>query len=300
MKNSILFILPAIIWGVLWYVVSFQVGTVDPVFSIAYRFFAAAIIAFIVCLVAKLKLRFSLKAHFFFLVQGIFMFAINNWMFYTSEKYMKSGLVGPIFALLVFMNIINSRIFLKTPFDRRVILGGVIGIAGVMMIFMQDFASHFNVEDPELTGIIFALIGTYFASIGNITSLRNQKAGLPVFQVNAYSMLYASVFIFAVGLIEGKTPTFEYTNSFLASFAFLTIFGSVIAYGCYLKLVGNIGAGKAAYVALCIPLVSLGISSIFEGYEWTTLSIIGTLLIIAGNVLSLSLSQRKGEAATSR
>lgn len=293
MKNSILFILPVLIWGSLWYVISFQVGSVDPVFSISYRLFLASIISLVVCFFAKLNLRFPAKAHFFFFIQGLFIFALNNWMFYTSESYMKSGLIGPIYAILVFMNIINARIFLGDPFDKKVILGGIIGIGGVLMIFIEDFASHFSVDDPEIIGIVLAFIGTYFASIGNVTSLRNQKAGFPVFQVNAYGMLYAAIFLFAAGLIEGKTPSFEFTTEYMSSLAYLAVFGSIIAYGSYLKLVGNIGAGKAAYVALFVPLVSLGISSVFEDYRWTLLSIIGAILIVMGNVLSLSLSQKK-------
>jgi len=46
------------------------------------------------------------------------------------------------------------------------------------------------------------------------------------------------------------------------------LFGTIIAFGCYLKLIGKIGADRAAYATMLFPVVALGISTVYEGYQW--------------------------------
>lgn len=292
MKNLILFIVPSLIWGSTWYVITFQVGDVDPLFSVAYRFGLAGVLMLVISKILKFNLSFSRKEHGFILLQGLLIFGFNYWMMYSSELYLTSGLVGLIFSLLVFMNIINGRIFLKTAFEGKVIIGGLLGIVGTGLIFQEDLV-HFSLSDEKLIGLFFAVAGTFVASLGNITSARNQKAGIPVIQSNAFGMLYGGVAMFLFAILSGKVPTFELTTSYTFSLLYLAIFGSLVAFGSYLTLVGNIGASKAAYVSLIAPVIALTISTFLEGYEWTSMSFSGAALIIVGNVVALRFSKKK-------
>lgn len=281
-----------LIWGSTWYVITFQVGEVEPLFSVSYRFGLAGIIMLAVSKLLKLKLSFTKKEHAFILLQGLLIFGFNYWMMYSSELYLTSGLVGLIFSLLVFLNILNGRIFLKTPFELKVILGGLLGIIGTGLVFKNDLA-NFTFSDSKVIGIIFAVSGTYVASLGNITSARNQKAGIPVIQSNAFGMLYGAIAMFLFALISGHTPTYEYTLSYTLSLLYLAIFGSLVAFGAYLTLIGNIGASKAAYVSLLAPIIALTLSTIFEDYQWSVFSLSGAVLILLGNVVALRFSKKK-------
>jgi drug/metabolite transporter (DMT)-like permease len=66
---------------------------------------------------------------------------------------------------------------------------------------------------------------------------------------------------------------------------YLSIFGSIIAFGAYLTLVGRIGADRAAYATVLFPLVALVISSIYEDFQWTQLALAGVALILIGNIM---------------
>ncbi len=286
MKNILLFLTPTLIWGSTWYVITFQVGDVDAMYSVAYRFAIAGILMLGVSKLWGLKLNFTKKEHGYILLQGLLLFGFNYWCMYSSELYLTSGLVGLLFSLLVFMNILNGKLFLKSPVEKKVIIGGLFGLIGTGLIFRQDLA-QFSFSDGKIIGLIFAVAGTYIASLGNITSARNQKAGIPVISSNAYGMTYGAVAMFLVALLSGKEISFETSTSYVASLFYLAIFGSVIAFGAYLTLIGNIGAGKAAYVAVIAPVIALVISTIFEDYQWKSTSLAGAGLIIAGNIVAL-------------
>ena len=55
----------------------------------------------------------------------------------------------------------------------------------------------------------------------------------------------------------------------------------------YLSLIKKIGANEAAYVAIIMPLIALGVSTIFENLVWTMSLFTGAALIILGNFLIL-------------
>lgn len=295
MKNALLFITPVLIWGSTWYVIKFQVGNVDAMLSVSYRFGIAGVLMLIVCSLWKMKMNFTRKEHQFILLQGLLIFGFNYWLVYTSELYLTSGLVGLIFSLLVFLNILNGRIFLKTPFENKVIIGGFLGLIGTGMVFWKDL-SHFSFTDGKIIGLCFAVGGTYLASLGNITSARNQKAGIPVIQSNAFGMVYGAIAMFLIAVILGKEIRFEVSQSYVLSLLYLAIFGSIIAFGAFMTLIGNIGASKAAYVSLIAPVIALTISTFLEDYTWTTISLSGAILILVGNVVALRSSKKKEKA----
>ena len=61
----------------------------------------------------------------------------------------------------------------------------------------------------------------------------------------------------------------------------------MVAFVTYLTLVKRIGAGRAGYSSVVIPVIAMGTSTVFEGYRWTALALLGMALVVAGNVLVL-------------
>lgn len=90
-----------------------------------------------------------------------------------------------------------------------------------------------------------------------------------------------------IALFTGKSIHFDTSFSYISSLVYLTIFGSIIAFTSYLTLIGKIGASKAAYVIVVIPVIALTISTVFEGYKPDVYAFLGIGLIIFGNVLAL-------------
>jgi drug/metabolite transporter (DMT)-like permease len=220
------------------------------------------------------------------MLMGIFLFGLNYWMVYVAELTLPSGLVALIFSTIIFMNVFNGALFLKSPINLAVVLGGITGITGVFFIFKKEILS-FNLSNKATIALIITLISVFLASLGNIISARNQRAGLPVLQANVFGMLYGGIFTLLISLIGGKPFSFEFSVPYITSLLFLAIFGSIIAFGCYLTLIGRIGADKAAYIAFISPIFALLLSTLFEGYIWSIEGILGVMLILLGNLMVL-------------
>ncbi len=293
MKNFMFYTLTVLIWGSTWLAIKFQLGTIDPMVSVAYRFSLAAVLLLLWCRIFGLKMRFTKYEHLTIALQGIFLFALNYLLFYIAELHLTSGLAAVIFSTILVMNVVNGAIFLGTPFNSKVIAGGFLGLIGIMLVFRPEMSS-FSFGDNGFYGVVLCFGATFLASLGNIISAYNQKKGLPIIQTNAYGMAYGAGLMLIMAIFSGKEFGFVFSAGYIGSLFYLAIFGSIVAFGCYLTLVGNIGADRAAYSTLLFPIVALVISTIWEDYQWTGSAIAGVSLILSGNLLMLK--KRKKQA----
>ena len=276
-----------LIWGTTWIAIKFQLGSVDPMVSVLYRFIAAAMILMLYCKLSGLRMRFRPKDHVFMALQGLVLFSVNYWIIYLASVHLTSGLVAVIFSSIVFMNMLNGALLMGSPIRFSVVAGGAIGIVGIIFVFWPEI-SAFSLSDKTAMGVLLAAISTFMASLGNIISARHQKYELPVIQTNAYGMVYGAATMGIIVFTSGKPFNFELSFGYVGSLFYLIVFGTVIAFGCYLKLIGKIGADRAAYATMLFPIVALVISTFFEGYQWSTHNIIGMVLVLIGNGLVIN------------
>ena len=288
-QNVLLYVVTILIWGSSWLAIKFQLGVVDPMVSVAYRFLLASGISWIYCRYSGLQLSFRLRDHGFMFLQGVSLFALNYWLFYISELTLTSGLAAVIFSTIVVMNMLNGVIFLKNRLELRVVIGAVLGLSGIILVFWPE-VSDFETGSENLFAATLAVLATFLASLGNIASARNQREGIPVVQSNTYGMTYGALLMLVLAWSTGHEFNFEFTVSYVSSLVFLSVFASIIAFWSYLTLLGRVGVERAAYATLIFPLVALGISTIFEGYQWSAYAVIGIVLILGGNLLILKRS----------
>jgi drug/metabolite transporter (DMT)-like permease len=286
MKNLLLYVLTVAIWGSTWYAITLQLNGVPTQVSVAYRFGLATLILFVWCWLRRISLRFSRGEHFLLVLLGLTLFSANYVLFYEAEKYLVSGSVAIIFSLLVVFNIFNNWLFFRFRPDRRVIGGAVLGLFGIVLTFWPDLHSMSSGSESGW-GIVLSLAATYTASLGNLVSARLQKRRIAVVPANAFGMLYGTIILLAYALFSGARFSFDPSFRYVGSLLYLALFGSVIAFGAYLTLVGRIGADRAAYTSILFPIVALILSAALEHYHLNLSAAIGIACILAGNALVL-------------
>ena len=158
---------------------------------------------------------------------------------------------------------------------------------GIMIIF-NDEVFNFSLTNGTHVGLFLALLGTFCASTGNMVHQRNLNNSFPLLPTIAFAMLYGSLITFIITQIRGTELLFEFTFSYIASLAYLSIVGSIFAFIFYLSLLERVGAGRAGYVGVVMPVLALLISTVFEGLEWQLDLIIGLPILILGAVLVIN------------
>jgi len=286
MLNFFLYAGASLIWGSTWLAIKLQLSQVPPILSVAYRFCLAAFILMVYCRLSQRRLDFPPRDHRFMILQGFTLFGLGYCGSYLATTYMTSGLVAVVFSTILMWNIINLRIFLKQPVAWRAFGGGILGLSGICMVFWHDLTALSATHG--MIGLLIALAGAYLASVGNVVGVRNAQKGVPVTQANAFGMGYGGLLTLFIHFMMGGTLTMDWSIGYLGPMLYLTIFGSIVAFGCYMLLISRIGAEYAAYVMLLVPVIALTLSTTFEGYLWSTSALAGVGLVLAGNLIILT------------
>jgi len=287
MTNLLLYATTVLIWGSTWFAIEFQLGTVPVEASLVYRYVLASAVLFVWCVLRQRSLRFDRGAHVRFMLLGISLFGLNYLLAYNAQFHISSALNAIAFSSMLWMNLINARLLLGTRIDRRTLAGAVLGIFGIVVLFWPDI-SESGLTNATATGAGLALGGAFVASLGNVLSQRTQSEGLPVLQSNAWGMFYGALFTGIYALTRNVSFVFDPAPAYVLSLAYLSVFGSVIAFGAYLTLLGRIGAQRAGYAVVMFPIVALILSTLFEGLEIRQHVLLGTGLALTGNALVLT------------
>ena len=292
MSNALLYAITVLVWGSTWLAIEFQLGVVAPEVSVVYRYAGASLLLFAWSRIRGLNLAFGAGEHARFVLLGLLLFGLNYILAYSAQIYISSALTAIVFTSIVWLNIINARIFFGVRTGPRLLIGACLGVVGIVTLFTPQ-VSELALSDTVLYGCMLAGLSALIASFGNMASQSAQKAGLPVVQSNAWGMFYGTVITALIALYRGHDFVFDWSASYVASLLYLTVFGSIIAFGAYLTLLGRIGAHKAGYAMVMFPVVALVLSAIFEDLEINASVIIGTSLVLVGNVFVLNARVRR-------
>jgi drug/metabolite transporter (DMT)-like permease len=285
MMRAPLYLLVVGIWGSTWLAIKYQLGTVHPTASVAYRFSLAALILFAWAAWRRLPMRLRPADHLRLAAVGLTMFSLNYVLFYFAEESLTTGLVAIIFAMVLPLNIVNNWIFRRRRPTVRVCGGALIGLVGLVTVFWPE------IVDFDITaagrGIVLSLLGSLSFSLGNVVSAGNHDREIPLVQGTAFSMAYGAVLMLVVTPVVGGFA-FDTAPGYVISLAYLVVFGSLVAFAAYLTLLGRIGPDRAAYATVLFPVVALLLSTVFEEYAWTVRAAVGVALILAGNAIALA------------
>jgi len=289
--NFLLYVSTVLIWGTTWIAIKWQLGEVPPPVSIAWRFWIAALLLFALLRVMRRPIWPPHAAWRYLFAQGLALFCLNFLCFYYAEQIVPSGLVAVVFSTAPLLNSINGRLFMGRPLQPTAIVGALLGLVGIACLFVQQMAGHLG-DHTAWLGLGIALLGTLCFSAGNLLSSRMQSMGLHPFATNSWAMLIGAGILTIGSLFAGYSFAPDLSPRYLGALAYLAVFGSVIGFTAYLMLVGRMGPERAAYCTVLFPIVALVASTIFEGYRWSALAVVGLLLVVAGNLVAFDLTRR--------
>ena len=286
-----LYALTVIAWSLSWFAIRLQVGTVPNEVNLVWRFGIATALMFVWVVASGRRIRFPLREHARFAGLGVLMFSTNFLLFYYAAGYLVSGLLSVVFSLASVVNILLAAVVLHETPSPRVLAGGLIGFFGIALMFSPEIAAH-GLSGATVIGLALCVAGTLCFCLGNQISAAGLRRGLPLIPMTAWGMVYGTLFSALLALLLGRPFIVEPTVSYLGSLLFLAVISTVIAFCAYLTLLSRIGPARAGYATVLFPIFALLVSTVMEGYQWSTYAFAGLVFVAAGNVLVIRAGKR--------
>ena len=287
-RSALPFAITALIWGSTWLVIRGQLGPVSALWSVSYRFAIGAAAMVVVALAMRVRLAIGWRGQAVAAAMGLASFTLGYNFVYAAEKYVTSGLVAVLFALLVPANALLGRIFLGQGLSRPFLLGSGIAMLGIVLLFAHEYTAAGAGRAQAMTGILYAVIAVLCSSAGNVMQGSQAAKAIAMPSLLVWGMGWGALFdAIAAWAIDGP-PRFDLHVSYVAGLLYLGIIASAVAFSLYFELIRRIGPARGGYVNVVVPVIAMGFSSVFEHYLWSVEAAVGGALILIGLIVALS------------
>ena len=282
------FAIVTLIWGSTWFVIRDQLGVVPPQWSVAYRFAVAAAAMATVALVRRERWPLDARGLGFAACLGFFQFCMNFNLVYAAERFVTSGLVAIVFAMILIPNALAGRLFLGQRLGRQLMAGSTVAMAGIALLFLHETRVDAHGGGRVLIGIGLTIAAVLSASVANVMQGTATARAYPMTSMLATGMALGALFDAVFALVLTGPPVIETRAAYWLGVGYLGLFASAICFTLYFGIIRVIGPAKAAYSSVIVPVIAMTISTLFEGYRWTPLAAGGAALAAVGLVIALT------------
>lgn len=215
---------------------------------------------------------------------GGLLLAGGNGLLAVGEQTVPSGIAALIIATLPIWVAILGRVFFGVVLTRTIILGTVIGFAGVAVLVWPSGGS--GGLDPF--GVAVVLLSPVFWATGSLFSRTAHVPRRPLVGT-AMQMLAGSAVLFVLAVVTGdlfRVRAAEITATSLAALVYLIVVGSLVGYTTYVWLLRVAPISLVATYAYVNPVIAvlLGALVLAEPLEPRTLAA-GAIIIVAVAVI---------------
>jgi len=271
------------IWGTTWIILKKSLidGT-PPFFGSGFRFFFGGIILWGIILYKKDFPSFKaipLQLYFQF---GLLNLTVCYGLTYWATQFIYSSLSALIWAGFPLCVAVFSYFMLPDEvFTKKKIISLFLGTIGALLILNEGL--NFK-GDQVVIGILMVVIAVIIAGYPNVYLKRYSNA-VTSLHLNAVSQLIAGITLLIISFVFESDQKMVWNNFNIFALAYLTIFGSLIAWYIYFWLFPHISMSQISYIAFFPPVLASILGWIFLDEKLSILAILGGGFVIFGAVL---------------
>ncbi len=283
-----------IVWGSTYFFISKALHGFPPFLLGGIRFIIAGLIMMIWAVWKKENLldweSVKLAA-----VSGFLILFIGNGMVIFVEQFVGSAWVAIIISAAPLWYVVYDKPHWKENFSSKSILTGLfLGLIGIFLLFLPNISSAYKTDrNPYERVALFALIiGSMSWVVGSLYA-KYKKTHAPASVNTGWQMFFAGIYFFTGAVFTGEFNTFQIAAVPLEawySIFYLIIFGSILAYSCFVWLMEVRSPAQVSTYAYVNPVVAVLLGVFLDAEHVNSLQISG-LFVILLSVLLINLNK---------
>lgn len=246
-------------------------------FGVTGRMLLGMLFCFLLLTLLGNRLPWNKQARATYMVASISIYGAMMSV-YWGAQYIDSGLIAVVFALSPIVTAFMASIWLQeNSMTAGKLLGGVLGLAGLWLIFVSDVSgAHFAWQG--IAAILLAVL-LHSASAVWIKRIAAPLSGLTV--TSGGLLLGAPMYLITWALL-GDHDFSEFSLRASISMVYLGVVGSVLGFTLYFYILKNMEANKVALITLMTPVLALVIGQGVNGEIISNDVWLGTAVILLG------------------
>jgi drug/metabolite transporter (DMT)-like permease len=283
-----------IVWGSTYFFISKALHGFPPFILGAFRFIVAGLIMMIWAIWKQENLldweSIKLAA-----VSGFLVLFIGNGIVIFVEQYVGSAWVAIIISAAPLWYVVYDKPHWKENFASKSILTGLfLGLIGIFLLFLPNISSTYKTDhNPyEKTALFVLIIGSMSWVVGSLYA-KYKKTQAPASVNTGWQMFFAGIYFLIGAMITGEFKTFQFAAvqaEAWYSISYLVIFGSILAYSCFVWLMEVRSPAQVSTYAYVNPVVAVLLGVFLNSEHVNNLQIAG-LFVILFSVLLINLNK---------
>jgi len=270
------------IWGSTWLAIRVVVRYVPPLEAAGSRFLAAGILLLGLAQLQKRTWPRGERQWNAILVLSLTMMAIPFGLVFWAEQHVKSSMTAILYSASPLVVSLLTPIFLHRKVPRSAVFAMVVAFGGIASLFYR------GLSDTRSTllggaGILVAMLISAFSTVYAKIRLHDID---PVI-ATGLQLLFGSIpLLWGTWALEAHRQA-VWNAPALASLAFLTVFGSCVAFVVYYWLLKTMQPYQLTSTGLVVPVVAVLEGALFQGESvtWMVVVVVVVVLVCVGSAL---------------
>jgi drug/metabolite transporter (DMT)-like permease len=266
-----------VVWGSTYLAIAIAVQTLPPLLYSGIRFALAGVLLAAWLAFRRVDLRISRQELGGAAAVGILMLAGGNGLVNLGERTVPSGVAALIVASIPLW-IVVYRMIAGERVGRDLLAGVLLGLVGVAILVVPGGLN--GTIDP--LGALMLFGATLSWALGTFLSPR-VSTPRDALVSTAYQMLAGGVALIVVAPLRGELAQLDpatFSLRSLIAFAYLVVFGSLIAYSAYTWLLQNASVSLVSTYAFVNPVVAVLLGALILAEPITPTILIGAAVIV--------------------
>lgn len=273
-----------IIWGTTYLAIRVVNESIPPLLGAAVRFLTAGAILFAFSIRRGNREgdRPTLRQWRSAAVIGTLLVFGGNGLVSLAEDSISSGLAALLVALVPLWLSLFDRVLFGKRLRAVAIVGLVGGFGGAALLAAGSLEGE---SDPA--GVVLVIGATILWSCGSLFARRADLPARPLVGTGM-EMLCGGAVQLLVGIILGEVADLRWsaiTAASASAVAYLIVFGSLIAFSCYVWLLRSAPTPLVATYAFVNPVVAVTLGAIILGEDVTLRTAVAGVIIVVSVAL---------------
>lgn len=300
-RNTWLFLLLCVIWGSTWIGIKAGVEAVPPLFFAGTRFTAAGIIllAFVAWRNPTTFARGDLVR---MTASSLLMITLCYGPLFWAMRFIDSGTAAVLeLALTPIALMVFAIAFKEERFAWRKMLAIALGVFGLAVLFgpssAQGWADQGTSTTTQMWGVVAIAAAAFSYGLGSAIArplLRVYPAGLVAGATTSIGGLALLALSFWLEPKAAEALNGDWGLAAWAGWLFLVLFGSLIGYSVYMRLLRDIGASRAGTYSFVSPVIAVLLGVVILGETVDLIDIVGMTIMLGAAWLAMDIRSERG------
>ncbi|RMD48651.1 MAG: DMT family transporter [Alphaproteobacteria bacterium] len=277
----------ALMWSSAFTSARIIVADAPPLTALALRFAISGLLAVGIAAAAGQSFRLTRAQLAATLVFGLCQNALYLGLNFVAMQWIEASLAAIIASMLPLLVALGARFAFGERIGWLGIAGLAAGFGGAALIMGQRLGG--GAVDP--LGVGLALGGVLALAVATLT-LRGAASGGNVMMVVGYQMLVGSAVLALAALALERGAELRPSWPLAIAFAYTTLVPGVLATWVWFRLVGRIGATRAATFHFLNPFLAVAIAALVLGERVGPADALGVAVIAAG-ILAVQIARAR-------